>query len=231
MATILRKEINKLEKKLLALSAQAEESVHKAVKAVEARDAELAEQVIQSDVEIDRMEVDLEEDVLKILALHQPVAVDLRFIIAVLKINNDLERVGDLATTIAKRARVLSDTTPVEPPFDLRAMAEKAWGMIRRSVDAVVGMDPELARSVRAEDKELDRSHQESCRRIEAGIARNVTLVGAYSAYQAVSRALERVGDHAANIAEDVIYMVEGEIVRHEKSQRAAMPRGETPVR
>jgi phosphate transport system protein len=224
MSKILQGEIAKIEKRMLALSARAEEALYRAIKAVETGDAALAAQVIESDAEIDRLEVELEEEGLKILALHQPVAVDLRCLISVLKINSDLERIADLATTIAKQARVLVARPRVELPFDLHAMASKAWSMVRDSLDSQVRLDAALARSVRAADKDVDTMHQSNTEGTLEAIRRNPAAADAYLAHLIVSRSLERVADHAKSIAADVVYMLEGAIVRHGADTPAAGP-------
>jgi len=216
MSKILLSEIDRLEKSLLRLSTVAEESLHKAVKAVLTRDPQLARSVIAADAEVDEMEVELEEDCLKVLALHQPVASDLRYIVVMLKINNDLERVGDLATNIAQRALLISDQPEITVPFDLQSMAEKVWTMIRDSVDALVRLDEALAGSVRELDKEVDRQHHANYDQLAAAAKKNIPLLDAYIAYLSVSRSLERIADHATNIAEDVVYLLEGAIVRHD---------------
>ena len=217
MSRILENEIQQLERTLLLLSVKAEENLHDAIKSVLERDLEVAETVIENDAEIDRMEVELEEECLKVLALHQPVAVDLRFIVAILKINNDLERVGDLATSIAKRATTLVENGEIVPPFEVSDMAGRAWSMIRKSLDALVKMDTDMAREIGLEDLDLDKQHRENTRTIEAAVKTDPTHISAYMAYLWISRALERIGDHATNIGEDVVYLLKGEIVRHGK--------------
>ncbi len=230
MPNILQSEIAKLENRLLSLGGCAEASIHRAVHAMVERDRDLAQQVILDDAEIDGLEVDLEEEGLKVLALHRPVAGDLRFIIAVLKINNDLERIGDMGTSIARQALTVADRPEVAVPFDVQAMAQKAVAMLRQALDALVRADVELARQVKGADKEVDAVHLANTRGIEAAIARCVSGTGSYLAYLAVSRSLERVGDHAKNIAADVIYMLGGDIVRHRgpADQDGAGSRGRT---
>jgi len=220
MATFLDKEIRELEKRLLVLSTITEENVHKAIQAVEERNRRLALQVIEADVEIDRLEVDLEEECLKVLALHQPVAGDLRFIVAILKINNDLERVGDLATTIANCALAITDSQDVPIPFSLHEMAMIAWSMVRDSLDALVQLDADLAQRVRQLDKKVDDLHRRNHGKIAEAIVRDPAAIETYLGLLRVSRSLERIGDHATNIAEDVLYMVQGQIVRHEKKRQ-----------
>ena len=215
MTRHLQREIERLKKKILSLSAMVEERLHMAVRSIADRNSELALRVRESDWEVDQMEVEVEEECLKILALHQPVAIDLRFLIAVLKINSDLERIGDLAVGIAKQAVFLAGRTKVEIPFDFPRMAEIAQGMVRNSIDALVQMNPETASEVCLRDDEIDRLHRDMYGEVEEGIRKYPDQVDALLHTLAVSRHLERIADHATNIAEDVVYMVEGVITRH----------------
>ncbi len=215
MAVHLQKEIEDLKRKVLSLGADVEENVHKAVLSLQKRDSTLAEQIIAADYYIDRREVDLEEDCLKILALHQPVAIDLRFVIAVLKINNDLERIGDLAVNIAERAVFLTSEPPIDIPFDFPGMSEKTKIMLKNSLDALVNMDAKLARAVCAADDEVDAINRKMYGQVQDGIRKNLEQIESLIHYLGVARHLERIADHATNIAEDVIYMVDGEIARH----------------
>ncbi|MFV2081003.1 MAG: phosphate signaling complex protein PhoU [bacterium] len=220
MTSVLTKEIEKLKRMLLALSAVVEESLQKGVRALETRDNELAQQVIREDIKIDEMEVELEEEGLKILALHQPVAIDLRFIVAVLRINSDLERIGDLAVNLAERASFLSSREQYrelpEVSVDLTKMAEKAKEMVRQSLDALVNLDPGLAREVLEADNIVDAMNREMFQLIYDRIRETPDRVEGLIHLLSATRHLERVADHATNIAEDVIYMITGEIVRHQ---------------
>lgn len=212
---ILHREIDKLKQGLLTLGALVEERVNLAVKAVENRDMELATHVIESDTEIDNMEVELEEDCLKVMALHQPVAIDLRVIISVLKINSDLERIGDLAVDIAERGQYFATHEDVEHPFDFLGMSQKTQTMLQKSLDALVNLDCEMAKGVCAIDDEVDTIHREMYDKVEEAIRAKPDYLEQYISYLGVSKCLERIADHATNIAEDVIYLVEGNIVRH----------------
>jgi len=167
-STILAREIDRLKQRILLLGGRVESSLRQAVKAVRERDTALARSVIDTDEEIDQQEVELEEECLKILALHQPVAIDLRFIVAVLKINNDLERVGDLATNIADHAIFLSERPPIAFPFDFEAMAERVQEMLRLSLDALVNQSSSAAQRVRLADDEVDRLHRAAVERVSA---------------------------------------------------------------
>ncbi len=215
MARHLQREIEALKKKMLSLGAAVEGGVRMAVSAIENKDADLAEKIINSDVEIDQREVDLEEDCLKILALHQPVAIDLRFIVAVLKINSDLERIGDLAVNMAERAQFLSNHPPIAVPFDLEGLAVKTQRMLKDSLDALVNLDVELARDVCRTDDEVDAINREMYNLVTRAIRSKPEQVDILIPYLSISRYLERIADHATNIAEDVIYMIEGVITRH----------------
>jgi phosphate transport system protein len=211
----LKRKIEKLNNQLLTLSAQVEESVRLSVMAIEKRDAVFAARVIDEDMEIDRREVDLEEECLEILALHQPVAIDLRHIIAVLKINKDLERAGDLAVNIAEAAIFLSGDTEVKVADDFFIMAGKAQSMLTKSIDAFVNSKVELAYQTLAEDDDVDRMkhklHGVFVEATQKHPERTSTLTQLFLA----SRHLERIADLATNVAEEVIYMITGEIVRH----------------
>jgi phosphate transport system protein len=211
----LHREIDQLKKKALHLGAVVEENVFRAVRSMEERDANLARKVIEVDAEIDRMEVEVEEDCLKILALNQPVAIDLRFIIAMLKLDNDLERIGDLAVNIAERAMYLASNPPTQVSFEYREMMKKTEAMLRKSLDALVNLNVELAREVCAADDEVDEMERQIVAQVQEAIKKNPDQVDRLLHHMFVARHLERIADHATNIAEDVIYMVEGEIVRH----------------
>ena len=216
MTLLLHKEIERLKKMLLALMTVVEENFNKAVLALENRDCELAQQVIAGDENIDEMEVDLEEEGLKILALHQPVAIDLRFIISALRTNNELERIGDTAVNIAERATFLCGEPPLNLPVDLAGMADKAQVMLRMSLDAFVNMDVSLAGKVIRMDDEVDEMNREVFKVIYETIKEIPDRAEALIHTLSATRHLERIADHATNIAEDVVYLVEGEIIRHQ---------------
>lgn len=215
MALHLQKEMTKLKKKILSLGTVVEDAVRKAIESLEKRDDKLATEVLQNDFEVNQLEVDLEEECLKVLALYQPVANDLRFVIAVLKINNDLERIGDLAGSIARRAKQLSFTDKITIPFDFHKMAEKVQRMLRLSLDALVNMDTALASQVCRSDDEIDTMNRQVYTVVQDAIRSNVDQIETYIQFIAISRSLERIADHTTNIAEDVVYMIDGAIVRH----------------
>ena len=215
MTKHFQRELEKLKKKILSLGAMVEERVYMATKVIENRDPNLATQIIKADHEIDEMEVDVEEECLKVLALHQPVAIDLRFITAVIKINNDLERIGDEAVNIAERVQSISKSDLVSFHFDYSIMAEKAAAMLKQSLDALVNLDIDIALKVCTLDDEVDEIQSKAYRQIKQAIKENPEEITYLLNLYLISRHLERIADHATNIAEEVIYLIEGEIVRH----------------
>jgi phosphate transport system protein len=215
MTRHIERQIDHLKEKILRVGTLVEEAISKSITALINEDIPLAQRVVASDEEIDRMEVEVEEECLKILALYQPVAADLRFVVSALKINNDLERMGDLAKNIAKRVPQLAQGEPCTLPPEIRTMAMQAQEMVKQSLDAVVKGDPALARQVREEDDAVDASRQRVRRTILEGIKVTPEKVESLLRINSVSKHIERIADMATNIAEDVIYMVEGDIVRH----------------
>jgi len=215
MSVHLQRELDRLKKHTVALCGLVEEQVQKAVEALLKRDAELARQVESRDAEVDQREVELEEECLRALALYQPVAIDLRLIVSVLKINNDLERIGDLAVNLAHKAEALSRRPPPEVPIDLAALWEKTQSMLRDSINSLVNLDARLANDVCGRDDEVDQMKHDFRVKLEEEIQRQPDQVRPLMRLLAASRNLERIADCATNIAEDVIYMVEGRIVRH----------------
>jgi phosphate transport system protein len=217
MTKHFHRELAKIKKKLLALGTMVEERVRMAVQATDARDAELAKHIIQLDHEIDEMEVEVEEECLKILALYQPVAVDLRFLVAVIKITNELERIGDQAVNIAQRVEVIGKFPADQIHFDHLQMAEKSQSMLKASLDALVNLDIDLAFKVLTMDDEVDAIQKNAYDIIKAKLGEQTDQIGFLINQLLVSRHLERLADHATNIAEEVIYLIEGEIIRHGK--------------
>jgi len=216
MSLHLQRQISSLKKLILGLGARVEDAVHAAIEAIATRDPISAERVVQGDVQIDQTEVDIEEECLHTLALHQPVAFDLRYIVATLKIDSELERIGDLAVNIAELASLLAHEPPLEQfPFDLRGMSNEVTGMLQDSLDALVNIDPDLAEAVRQRDDQVDIMHRGMYAQVEEAIRSMPELVQPYIHLLGVSRNLERIADHAVNIAEDVIYMANGDITRH----------------
>jgi phosphate transport system protein len=215
MRVRLNRETEKLKKRLIELSTLVEERFRLAVKAIECRDGKLAKDVIEGDFEIDNLEVDLEEECLKILALHQPVADQLRYIVAVLKMNNDLERIGDLAVNIAERGEFLAQHESLQIPFDYFTMCQNVDGMLKKALDAMVNVDLQLAYQVCVEDDEVDFMKNTMQAQFAQRIRFNSDNLEALIHLFLISRHLERIADHATNIAEDVIYMITGQIHRH----------------
>lgn len=216
MSVHLQRELEQLKRSLLSLCGLVEDQVQRAVLALLNRDAEAAQQVEEQDAAIDQREIQIEEECLKILALYQPVASDLRFIISALKINNDLERIGDLAVNLAHKARTFAQFPEVENPFDFRRMWEQVQGMLRDSVHAMVRLDPRLAHDVCTRDAQINQQKHEIRLLAEELIQQNPTQTRPLLALAAAARNLERIADHATNIAEDVIYLTEGRIARHQ---------------
>lgn len=215
MPVHLQKELGRLKKQILGLGAMVEERVRMATRAMEQRDATTAERILATDYEIDEREVEVEEECLKILALHQPVAVDLRFITAVVKINNDLERIGDEAVNIARCVAIISRKDPVDALPEFGPMSEKTQAMLKSSLDALVNLDLDVAFRVLTLDDEVDHINSRIYDQVKDQIRRTPDRVGTLINLMLISRYLERIADHATNIAEEVIYMIEGEIVRH----------------
>jgi phosphate transport system protein len=211
-----QRELDKIKKMILSLGALVEQRVARIKQAIEDRDAELAREIMHLDHEVDEMEVEIEEECLKIIALHQPVAADLRFIVAVIKINNDLERIGDQVVNIAQRV-VRIAKRPVAPfRFDYSEMADRAEAMLRMSLDSLVNQDIDIAIKVLHLDDDVDKIKDLAYDRIKQAMADGLTEdIGYMINLLLISRHIERLADHATNIAEEVVYMIEGEIVRH----------------
>jgi phosphate transport system protein len=217
MSVLLSREITSLKKKILQMTALVEESVRKAISAVRNKNEALAEEVIQNDDHIDLVENELEEECLKILALHQPVAIDLRYVVVCMKINNDLERIGDLAVNIAERAKAISRDEDEFMPESISRMIDASIAMLKKSLDAFIEMDTNLAREISHMDDIVDELNRNMYQEIKQLIMKEPKRTGYLLHILGVSRQLERIGDYAVNISEDVIYMIEGKIVRHSK--------------
>jgi phosphate transport system protein len=219
MAIHFFREIEKLKRMVVVQAGDVEENLRRAVRAVGDRNDGLAAEVIAHDREMDRTEVDIEEECLKTLALYQPVAHDLRFIVSILKINHDLERIGDLAVNIAERARNLAGVPPPPLVFDVAAMAHSAQQMVAGALDAFINADLEKAQQIWFSDDRVDSENDRAYALLTAAIRRHPEHLDALLALLSVARNLERIADHATNIAKDVIYLIEGEIVRHRSSE------------
>ena len=210
-----QEELEVLQERLLAMGGFAEERVREAVRALASRDAALADAVLAGDEPINDLHVEIDDRCFKLLALHQPMAADLRTIVAATKINTDLERVGDLAVNIAEAAKRYLLHPPVKPLIDIPRMGEIAQRMLRDALDAFVRRDVTLAESVLAADDELDALKSQIFRELLTYMIQDPTTIEPALDLVLVSRHLERIGDHATNIAEDVIFLVSARDVRH----------------
>ena len=215
MAGHLQRQIEKIKKEILSLGAMVEDRLQKAIYAVRTGNLELAETIMDTDFEVDEREIEVEEECLKILALYQPVAMDLRFLVAVIKINNDLERIADYAANIARRFKT-SSHDPNTFKYDYTAMANQVAKMLKKSLDALVRMDVTMAYQVRDMDEDVNVMRNDAYDIMKKDIQSHPQMVGEIINMYLISRHLERIGDHTTNIAEEVIYLVEGDIIRHQ---------------
>lgn len=209
-------ELQRLNKKILSLSSLVEDRVSRAVQIIKNQDPLQIQDIIRSDYEIDEMEVEIEEDCLKILALHQPVARDLRFIIAVIKINNEMERIADIAVNISLRIQTIMKDCNTEfiNQFDFNRMSTVVLQMLRMSLDALVNRDSSMARKIFHLDDDVDAYRNEVYEKVKGMITKYPDHPGCMINVYLLARHLERIGDRATNIAEEVIYLVEGSVVR-----------------
>lgn len=219
MTKHLLRDLEHLKKQILLVGSMVEGAILKATTALLERRPQLATEVLQGDDAIDTREVMVEEECLKILALHQPVAIDLRYIVTALKVNNDLERMGDLARNIAGRAADLLKLEPIRLPAEFATMVVAVRGMVRDSLDALVNSDVDLARRVLAADETVDEVHRQMFREMQTVARQKPDCIEAAINVLSASRNLERIADQCTNIAEDVIFLVEGEIVRHRRKR------------
>ena len=216
MRIFLQREVDRLKRQILELGAEVEETLRVAVRAVETRDAGLARQVVAGEAETNAREIDIEEECLKILALHQPVAGDLRKVITILKVNNEIERVGDLAVNIAERVfDMASYGENMAAKLDFEEMTSKACGMLKKSIDSLTYRDVDIAAEVISLDDEVDKLHHDAYLFVREKMLEHPNQSGYYLDCLTISRCLERIADTATNISEDVIYMERGIIVRH----------------
>lgn len=214
MTIHLIKEVSRLKKMIMTLAGLVEDSTQRAVAALMNTDAALANEVIEQDQTIDALEMELEEECLKILALYQPVASDLRYVVACLKINNDLERIGDLACGIAKSARAVSKYDRALK-LDLNGIMSKAQNMLKMCLEALIDLNPETALKVCALDDEVDQLRTELNNRLKEMMKNDPDHLEYYIRYVSAVRHIERIADYATNISEDVVYLCKGEIIRH----------------
>jgi phosphate transport system protein len=222
MRTHFQRDLDQMQLHILELAALVEDAVNQTIRALQTRQPGLAEEVIRGEATIDQGESFVEEECLKMLALHQPVAVDLRRIIAVLKINGDLERMADLCVNIAERVVTLGAMPTLPFPGRLPKMADVTTMMVRQSLDAFMRLDSDLARRVIRLDDEVDRYNKEIIDELIALMKASPEFVTQGLSLFSAVRHLERIADHATNIAEDVVYLIEGEIIRHRPPEAVA---------
>ena len=212
-------ELEELNQKLLQMGGLVESAIHRSVRALLEQDRELAEEVIRDEPKINRMEMEIDGLVTRLLALRQPVARDLRLLTAALKINNDLERIGDLADHIAQRSLSLMHHPLVKPMTDIPKMASLVQSMLLKCLDAFVNGDADLAHTVLLADSEVDALRDGVYNELLEVMQRDPSVLTAAIDLLFVARNLERIGDHATNIAEDVVFLVKGIDVRHHAEQ------------
>ncbi|HYV43038.1 MAG TPA: phosphate signaling complex protein PhoU [Thermoanaerobaculia bacterium] len=212
-------QLEDLRRNLILMGGEVERQIQHAIEALTEVDEKKAADVIAADAEIDRMEMVIEEQAVHLLALQQPVAVDLRFLVAALKINNDLERIGDHAVNIAEGAERLAGQKPFKPFIDINYMAEVAMSMLKQSLDAFVNRDANLAKQVIKKDDILDDKNVSLIRELLTYMAEYPNLITYCLELISISKNLERVGDLASNISEDTIYMAEARWVKHHATE------------
>ncbi len=217
-----QRSLDDLKEKLLVMAGLAEQAIQRAIEAYRVRDLSICDLVNRSEVAINRMEREIDQAALDLLAMEQPMAIDLRFILAVIKINSDLERVGDAAKSISNRVRTMESMAQAELPVDIPRMASLAANMVRKSLQAFIDGDAEIAQSVLSMDDAVDAMNRAAHRTMTEVMANDSHLAPQALNALMVCRSLERVADHATNIAEDVIFWVKGADVRHKASIEAA---------
>lgn len=217
MSVHLNKEIDRLKKLIANLCSMVDENMRQSVLSLLHDDVQSAKKIIEKDHEIDTLEIEVEEECLKILALHQPVAIDLRYVVACLKMNNDLERIGDLSAGIAKVTIAVSNTVSKKDfqHFHIPEMVKKTERMLKDSMDALFNIDSERAHQVCNADDEVDKLNEEMHKHISEAIQKEPEKADYLMRLLRVSKNLERIADYATNIAEDILYMINGEIMRH----------------
>jgi phosphate transport system protein len=212
--------LEEFEQKLLEMAGLVEAGIHRSVLALVERDQSHAEAVLRNEARINQMEIEIDDLAVRLLALYQPMARDLRFLTAGIKINSDLERMGDLAVNIVERALSLMHEPPVKPLIDIPELARLAEGMVHRSLDAFVKRDPGLARDVLLSDDAVDDLRDSIYGELKAFMQRDPSTISRALDLIFVARSLERIADHATNIAEDVLFLVQGVDVRHHAETR-----------
>jgi phosphate transport system protein len=216
--------LDELKEQLLRMAGLAEQSIQRAIEAYRVRDLSICDLVSRSELAINRLEREIDQAALDLLAMEQPMAVDLRFILSVIKINADLERVGDAAKGISDRVRNMEQMAQADLPVDIPRMAELAAEMVRKSLQAFIEGDAELARSILTMDDAVDAMNRAAYKSLTKVMEDESHLAPQALNALMISRALERVADHATNIAEDVIFWVQGADVRHHKSLKQPDP-------
>jgi phosphate transport system protein len=216
-------ELELLKGKLLEMSALVESAVYRSVQGVVEKNQELAEQVLKNEARINQLEIEIDDMAISILALQAPLAADLRLVTAAIKINNDLERMGDLSVNIAQSALSLMKDPIIRPLIDIPHIAGLAQSMVRKALDAFVNRDAELARSVLASDDAVDNMRTASYHELISFMESNPQQVPQALYLLSVVRNLERIADHSTNIAEDVLFLVKGIDVRHHNEERTTM--------
>ena len=230
MVRHFERELEQLKAKLLEMGALVETAVYRSVQGVVEKDENLAQQVLKSEARVNELEIEIDDAAIGLLALQQPVAADLRLITVALKINNDLERMGDLAVNIAYRALELIREPMIQPMVDIPYIAGLVQSMVRKSLDAFVNRDPELARSVLAGDDAVDNLRTSSYHELISYMEKDSTHVAQALSLWTVVRNLERIADHSTNIAEDVLFLVKGVDVRHQNEHRLASQRNKATI-
>ena len=218
-----QQELEQLKAKLLEMSALVENAIYRSVQGVVERNAELAEQVLKNEARINKLEIEIDDMAIGLIALQAPLAADLRLVTAALKINNDLERMGDLSVSIAQSALALIQEPLIRPLIDIPHVAGLAQGMVRKALDSFVNRDPEMARSVLASDDAVDNMRTASYHELISFMEKNPQQISQALYLLSVVRNLERIADHATNIAEDVLFLVKAIDVRHHNEERTAV--------
>jgi phosphate transport system protein len=212
------RELQEIREGLLYIGALTERALERGAQALLERDSALAREIVREDEQIDRLDVDLEEKCIRLLALRQPAARDLRFITTAVKITGHLERIGDMAANIAEKVLILNDLPQIKPYVDLPRMVSISRGMIRKSLDAMVQENVELAKQVREEDTVIDQLNDQVFRELLTFMMEDPRKIQVCLYVMQISKSLERIADHAEGIADMVVYMVTGKSVRHKRA-------------
>jgi phosphate transport system protein len=211
-------ELQRLQQLLLRMGGLVEQQIARAIESLVERDSDLAREVIERDREVNQLDILIDEECLKVIALHQPAAVDLRLVTTALKINTDLERIGDMAVNICERALELNEEPTLKPYIDIPRMAKEAQAMVRTSLDSFVQRDTHLAEQVVAQDDVVDGLAHQVYRELLSYMAEDPKTISRATRILLISKYLERIADHATNIAEMVVFMVDGKMIRHATS-------------